>query len=189
MALFDILPFDLEDDGKQLDRFLQGPLWGQISAYQCLRLLKLLDVEQQSIATYLGVTMSSVSMWVNRVRSVPAKYQAAIRAYTAIMLQQAWDRKYKEWLVLPPPLRLAAVMEWWAGWRRWELEAQHEEGVLHARVQAECRQVGAYAAHTTLTAEDRQALRRLCSTLQTQLRTLDELETSPEEQPSEASGG
>jgi len=28
-------------------------------------------------------------MWINRIRGTPAKYQEALRAYTAVMLEQA----------------------------------------------------------------------------------------------------
>jgi hypothetical protein len=189
MAIFDILPFGSESAEAQLEAFFQGTTLRQASGYQCLRLLKFLGVEQRAVAAHLEVTVSTVSMWANRVRGVPAKYQEAIRMFAARHLREACERKIREWQALPgEQLQLAAAREWWAGWRRWELEVQHEEGLLTAAVDAACRQIGAYAG-TELKSADRQALRHLCQTLHTELRTLDEIETAPpEERHQDASG-
>src|SRR5262245_3573838 len=107
MALFDILPFGPESDAAQLEAFFQGERFRQASTYQCLRLLKVLGGEQRHLAAHLGVTTSSVSMWMNRVRGVPEKYQEVIRIYTVLAFIETFKRRYAEWQQLPERLHLA----------------------------------------------------------------------------------
>lgn len=154
--------------------------WDQASGYQCLRLLKFLGVAQQRIAAHLGVTAQNVSMWMHQARSTPAKYTAALRAYTGAMMAQAATRLANDSATLPEPLRTAQAQEFAARVRHWELESQHEQGMLMRVVQAECQQIGAFATKPMLTADDRQALQRLCQRVRVRVRRLDALEQDRE---------
>ena len=184
----DILPFGVGPWQEQSPFLPTGySPWRSGSAFHFLRLLKLLGVEQQSIATYLGATVSSVSMWVNQHRGTPAKFREPLRAYAGAMFRQAFERHHKERQGLPPDQRRAVEIEFLTLLRQWDLEIQRDLGALYATVQAECRQVGTFADKTTLSAEERRALLYLCQSLQRQLETLGDLDSAPEE-PDEGHG-
>lgn len=153
-------------------------IWGQASPFQLLRFLKLLSVEQQSIATHLDVTISSVSMWINGHRAVPTKYRPPLLAYTQVALPKAMKRHHKEVSALPEPLKVAAIEEFHAALGRWQLEVLHEKGMLTSAIKRNCRRIAAYEAQETLPPSERRALMTLCRVVQSQLRTIEALEVS-----------
>jgi hypothetical protein len=160
---------------SEVSEYLALDIWSRASAFQLLHLLKILNIEQQSIANFLHVTPSSLSMWVNGHRATPEKYREGLLEYARSNLEHAALRHYKEVQALPDDLRAAAIEAFYAPWSRWTREVLHEQGILQHRVQHDARRIGQYADVAVLTASDRRSLMTLCRGLQASLRTLEAL--------------
>ena len=141
-------------------------------------------MEQQSIATFLDVSVTAVSFWVRQHRRVPAKYRPALLAYAQTAFQQALTRTAKDLEPLPEGPRLAATLAWCHKLDDWRREVCYTEGLLEYLVREDIRAMAPYAVYEEkphFAAEDRQQLLRLCQAMQEKLRTLEEMERVQEE--------
>ena len=138
--------------------------WVHATASQLLQLLKILDVEQLSIARYLNVSTPAVSMWVRGHRKVPAKHRPALLAYAQTMLHQVLERTAKDLERLPEGPRMVAVQAFHMRLRQWYMEVCYTRAFLEYLIREDLRAMAPYAEYTDhgqLTAADRQTLRRL----------------------------
>jgi transcriptional regulator with XRE-family HTH domain len=184
----EVLPFSLVGYETQVEMDPRYDPLTLASATQLLRLLKRLDVEQKSIAEFLDVTVSSVSMWARGHREVPVKHREALLVYVDRVLTEAAERLKKDLEVFPELEQQYTLQAFLTVLRSWELDVQQAHGFLQSTMQAECRWIGGYAKYATFTSEDRQRLIILCNTLVTQLETMGQLEQIHNTQSKELSG-
>jgi len=74
---------------------------------QLFEFLKLLGIEQQSIAQQLGVSNTTVSFWATHQREIPRRYRPGLRVWAGVAWRHAFTRELKR--VTPQSTR--AVLE------------------------------------------------------------------------------
>jgi hypothetical protein len=176
----------LDESPSPLDTPHPWNAWHHASPYQLLRLLKLLDVEQRSVATFLDVGVSSVSMWMNRVRGVPLKYRPQLLRYAQDALAYAARRHEKEVLALPEDLKHAAIVEWKARLDRWSLEVLHDKGLIQQSMHDDWQRMGTYLTKAAPTVDDLAWIISLAQSIASQARALKAREEA-QDIPPEAS--
>jgi transcriptional regulator with XRE-family HTH domain len=173
----------MDESPSPLDYASDWNAWRHASAYQLLRLLKLLGVEQRSVAAFLGATVSSVSMWVNGVRSTPPKYRPQLLEYAQGALAKASAWHQKEIAALPEDLKQATILEWHARLARWSLEVLHDKDLIRQSIAEDHRRMEGYIAKKTPTVDDLDWIIGLSQSIASQARALKALKEAQDVPP------
>jgi hypothetical protein len=172
-----------EESPSPLDAPHNWNAWHHASPFQLLRLLKLLDVEQRSVAARLGVSVTSVSMWINRLRGVPLKYRPQLLQYAQEALAYADARFEKEVLALPEDVRRAAIVEWRARLARWSTEVLHDKDLIRQSIAEDHRRMEGYIAKNPPTVDDLEWIISLSQSIASQARALKALREAQDAPP------
>jgi len=156
---------------------------------QLFELLKLLGVDQQSIAQQLGVSNTTVSFWAKDHRPIPRRYWPALRVWAEVAWHHTFTREQKT--VAPPAAHAArehSFATFTAPIAAWADEVRND--ATHGAVQAQeiAERLATALARPVLTTHDVAEIHQLRDTLHRALDRIIAMEGAPEHEgdPSDA---
>jgi hypothetical protein len=155
---------------------------------QLLDYILLLGVPQRQLARQLGVTTSTVSMWVTHTRPIPVSYRPGLLQWAGVAYQHAQATNQKEVDALETPeLKIAHIEAFMAPLHRWYLGVLHEAGVVRSRALKNARWLVELLEHDPLTTRDVEQIVGLGAVLSHQIAIIEEMGGAPEADPPPAS--